>query len=153
MSISPVHLTSHEFTVTIRFCGADVGKFPASIPTNPDITFKSNSVRFGGGQQLAAFSTAQDLAELHRIIKNDPSLSISSNFASPNALIDEYQDHGPLVQVTITGNNQLDGGTNFTLVFKGIMATPDMSYLDNPGTIDLQIMSYGEAPTITQAGL
>ena len=52
MSISPVHLTSHEFTVTIRFCGADVGKFPSSIPSNPDITFKSNSVRFGGGQQL-----------------------------------------------------------------------------------------------------
>jgi len=153
MSISPVHLTSHEFTVTIRFCGADVGKFPASIPSNPDITFKSNSVRFGGGQQLAAFSTAQDLAELHRIIKNDPSLSISSNLAIPSALIAQYQTNGPLVQVTVTGNNQLDAGANITMVYKGIMALPDISFLDNPGTIDLQIMSYGEAPTITQAGL
>jgi hypothetical protein len=153
MSISPVHLTSHEFTVTIRFCGADVGKFPASIPSNPDVTFKSNSVRFGGGQQLAAFSTAQDLAELHRIIKNDPSLSISSNLAIPSALITQYQTNGPLVQVTVTGNNQLDAGANITMVYKGIMALPDISFLDNPGTIDLQIMSYGEAPTITQAGL
>lgn len=102
MSISPVHLTSHEYTVTIRFCGADVGKFPASIPSNPDITFKSNSVRFAGGQQLAAFSTAQDLTELHRIIKNDPSISISSNLAIPSSLISQYQSNGPLVQVTAT---------------------------------------------------
>lgn len=153
MSISPVHLTSHEFTVTIRFCGADVGKFPASIPSNPDITFKSNSVRFSGGQQLAAFSTAQDLTELNRIIKNDPSMTISSNFAAPNALIDAYQDNGPLVQVTITGNNQLDAGANFTLVHKGIMATPDFDLLGNPGTIDLVIQAYGEVPTITHAGL
>ena len=153
MSISPVHLTSHEYTVTIRFCGADVGKFPASIPSNPDITFKSNSVRFAGGQQLAAFSTAQDLTELHRIIKNDPSISISSNLAIPSALISQYQANGPLVQATITGNNQLDAGANITMVYKGIMQTPDMSFLDNPGTVDLQIMAYGEVPTITQAGL
>lgn len=153
MSVAPVYLTSHEYTVTIRFCGADVGKFPASIPSNPDITFKSNSVRFGGGQQLAAFSTAQDLTELNRIIKNDPSLSISSNLAVPNSLIDAYQDNGPLAQVTITGNNQLDAGANITMVYKGIMQTPDMSFLDNPGTIDLQFMAYGEVPTITHAGL
>jgi hypothetical protein len=55
--------------------------------------------------------------------------------------------------VTVTGNNQLDAGANITMVYKGIMALPDISFLDNPGTIDLQIMSYGEAPTITQAGL
>ena len=153
MSISPVHLTSHEYTITMRFCGADVGKFPASLPSNPDITFKSNSVRASGGQQLAAFSGAQDLHELHRIVKNDPSVTISANLGVPNALVDEYQDNGPLVQVTVTGNNQLDAGANFTYVLKGIMATPDFSFLDNPGTIDLQIMSYGETPTITQAGL
>lgn len=153
MSISPVHLTSHEYTITMRFCGADVGKFPSPIPSNPDITFKSNSVRFSGGQQLAAFSGAQDLAEMHRIIKNDPSITISANLKTPNQLINEFQSNGNLVQVTITGNNQLDVGANFTMVFKGIMATPDFSFLDNPGTIDLQIMSYGEAPTITQAGL
>lgn len=153
MSISPVHLTSHEYTITMRFCGPDVGKFPASLPSNPDITFKSNSVRSSGGQQLAAFSGAQDLQELHRIVKNDPSVTISANLGVPNALVSEYQANGPLVQVTITGNNQLDAGANITYVLKGIMATPDLSFIDNPGTIDLQIMSYGEAPTITQAGL
>jgi hypothetical protein len=153
MSISPVHLTSHEYTVTIRFCGADVGKFPASIPANPDITFKSNSVRFGGNQQLSDFSGAQDPVALHRIIKDDPTITISANLAVPNSLIDAYQDNGSLAQVTVTGNNQLDAGANITLVFKGIMALPDISFLDNPGTIDLQFMSYGGVPTITQAGL
>jgi hypothetical protein len=38
-------------------------------------------------------------------------------------------------------------------VFKGIMASPDISFLDNPGTIDLQFAAYGELPTITHAGL
>ena len=153
MPVDPVHLTSHEYLVTVRFCGPDVGKFPDPIPGNDDVTFPSNSVRFGGGQQLAAFSGAQDLNEIHRIVKNDPSLTISANLKAPNELISEYQAHGPLVQVTVTGNNQLDVGANLTMVYKGIMATPDFDFLGNPGTIDLQIMSYGIAPVITQAGL
>lgn len=153
MSVAPVYLTSHEYLVTVRFCGPDVGKFPSPIPSNDDITFPSNSVRFTGGQQLAAFSGAQELTEQHRIIKNDPGLTISANLETPNALISEYQANGPLVQVTVTGNNQLDVGANFTMVYKGIMVTPDMDFLGNPPTIDLQIMSYGIAPTITQAGL
>lgn len=153
MSIPAVHLNSHEFIVTMRFCGPDVGKFPDPIPGNDDVTFKSNSVRFSGGQQLADFSGAQDRHALHRIIKDDPSISISAPFGVPNKLVKEYQDHGPLVQVTITGNNQLDVGANFTMVHKGIMVLPDFDFLGNPGSIDLQVMSYGVTPTIVQAGL
>jgi hypothetical protein len=153
MSIPAVHLSSHEYVITMRFCGPDVGKFPATLPSNPDVTFKSNSVRFSGGQQLGDFSGAQDRVALNRIIKDDPSVSISAPMGVPSELIKEFQDHGPLVQVTITGNNQHDVGANFTMVHQGIMPTPDFEFIGNPGSIDLQVNAYGVTPTIVQAGL
>lgn len=153
MAVTPVYLTSHEFIITMRFCGADVGKFPASLPSNPDVTFGANSVRFSGGQELADFSGAQDRTALNRILKDNPSITISGNLKLPSNLLEEFQDNGPLVQVTVTGNNQLDAGANFTMIYKGILPTPDMDFIGNPGTIDLNVMAYGEIPTIVQAGL
>jgi len=153
MSISPIHLTAHEYTITFQFMGADIGKWPAVEPTNDIVTLKGNTCRFEQGVEFAQFTTNQDLVELNRIIKQNPSLDFGTIFAVPSEFLEEFRTNGPLVKVVVTANNQLDGGVNLTLTHKGIMRLGAMDFLGNPGTIECQVLSYGVTPTITQSGL
>jgi len=154
MSIAPVVLKAAEYTITMTFCGADVGVFPASIPANPAQTFKANECGFVSGEQFVDFSAGMDITELQRLVKSAPALRISGPLRVPNAIIAQYQTNGPLVQVVVTGDSLVDGaGANLTLTHKGIMARPDMNFLNNPGTVEFMINPYGVEPTLVQVGL
>jgi hypothetical protein len=144
---------SLEATVTLKFFGPDHGVWPGTDPGNTPITIKCESFRFAGGEQLTDFSSGQDFTALHRLIKADPSVTIECNFVHPNLLLSNWQEDGPLVLVTLTAQNSTVTGSNdFVLTHKGIMALPDISPLDNPGKVSLEIKAYGQAATLTQLG-
>lgn len=153
-STPPIVPVAREFTVTFRFCGRDNGKFPDPVPANPDITVLCNDVSFDEGIEDAEVSAKGSPIKLHRTVKAGNRVTISRNFQIPDALYDQYVTNGELVRVTITANNNLDGGgANFTQVIKGKVSSFSNDYLGQPGTQSITIEAYGEPYTITQTGL
>ena len=141
-----------EYTLTFKFAGADKGVFPAT-PAGTTFTVKGNSIQFVGGEETRDFSPAMELQGLMRIVKQSSSLRGEMVLTHPNAFLKYYQAEGPLVQVTVTSENQTDAANDQSLVVKGLLKLPDMTFLDNPGTISFEIESYGQQPLLTVPAL
>ncbi|UOF77597.1 hypothetical protein [Caudoviricetes sp.] len=137
-----------EYTLTFKFAGADKGVFPAS-PSGTTFTVKGNSISFVGGEETRDFSPGMELQALNRIVKQASGVRGEMVLTHPNAFLKYYQAEGPLVQVTITSENQTDASNDQSLVVKGILKLPDLTFLDNPGTISFEIESYGQTPVLT----
>lgn len=139
---------SQEYTLTFQFAGADKGVFPASL-SGTSFTVKGNSIQFTGGEETKDFNPGMELQSLERIVRQSSGVSGEMVLTHPNAFLKYYQSEGPLVQVTISSDNQTDPSNDQTLVVKGLLKLPNLGFLDNPGTISFDIVSYGKTPVIT----
>lgn len=137
-----------EFTVTVKFAGAEKGVFPASV-TGTQFTTKGNSLQLIGGEETRDFSAGMDLLTLMRIVKQSSGIRMEINLTHPNAFLKYYQSEGPLVRVTVTSDNQTDPTNDQSLVFDGLCKLPDISFLDGPGNISIDVESYGVQPLLT----
>lgn len=90
-----------------------------------------------------------ELQELERIVKQASGVSIELLLNHPDSFLKYYQSEGPLVQITITSENQTDPSNDQSLVVKGLCKLPDMDIIANPGTISIDVVSYGKVPVLT----
>lgn len=146
-----VALSSHEYTFTFTFFGADQGAFPASTANTP-LTQKLDSVSFDGGETLVDFSCKQDREELYRKIKSGATITGTIILKAPSDFMRKYDTEGPLVRIVGTGQNALNTGSNDQVwTFDMIMARPSVDdFIGNPGRISFECKEYGVAPALTQ---
>lgn len=149
-ALTEVAPSALEYTVSVVFHGDDTGVWTDTPPagsTSSDLKF--NSLRAPGGEETRDFSSAMDLLMLERIVKQGSSLTGSMVLTHPSTFLKKYQLYGPLAKFTITSNNQTDLAQDQVLICKGILKLPDMSFLDNPGSIDFELRPYGQQPALT----
>ena len=110
-----------------------------------------NSLKVSGGNETADFSCGQDIVTLHRLVKEDWTLSGSMNLRHPMAFWKQHATAGPLVQCVVTITNPSAGSTSFVATYKGLMLKPDVDLVNTkgPGTVDFTIKAYGITPTFT----
>jgi hypothetical protein len=138
-----------EYSVSLKFYGAELGVFPASTTNVAISTIKFNSLRFVGGEETRDFKAGQQITALERIIGQSTSVSGQLNLTAVSSFLQKYQAEGPLVEITITQDDPGDAGSEMTVALKGLMKLPDIDFLSNPGTIDFEIRPYGQVPVVT----
>ena len=148
----PITPKMTEVAIALTFWGADTGTFPGST-SNTSLTTAAgtlclNSLKFNGNEELKDFKCSQELISKMRTVGSAATISGQLQFKVPSNFLKKYQAEGPLCRMVITGRDVGSSSDDFTLDFKGIMKLPDINFLDNPGTIDFEILSYGIAPLL-----
>lgn len=140
--------TAQEYTCTMKFWGADKGVWPGST-SNTVFTVCCQSLGLNGGEETRDFKCAMDYNSKMRGVGQATSIRGTLNLDHPSRFLDKFITEGPLCEFTLSSNNQTDPTHDQSFVFQGRMKVPDMTFLDNPGTVSFEIEAYGAAASIT----
>lgn len=140
-----------EITASFKFFGPDLGAFPGSSSNTAITTRKFNRLKFEAGDETADFKAGQQMFSVERLVNSSPRLLGSMNLEHPDSFLKKFRVEGPLVEVTVTTMNlTLTGAAQEeTYVFKGLMKGPEIDFLNNPGVVNFEVVSYGGGMVFT----